>query len=96
MSETALFFGLGVDICAIGAILYITVKQKGKQMKNIITGLVLCSAVAVAAYAGNEVLSMPDAYFSYATNECVKVINYTDEVFACENLPAKFNHVWVK
>ena len=96
MSETALFFELGVDICAIGAILYITVKQKGKQMKNIITGLVLCSAVAVAAIAGNNALSMPDAHFSYATNECVRVINYTDEIFACENLPAKFNHVWVK
>ena len=96
MSATALFFELGVDKLFNDAILYITVKQKGKQMKNIITGLVLCSAVAVAAYAGNEVLSMPDAYFSYATNECVKVINYTDEVFACETLPAKFNHVWVE
>ena len=96
MSATALFFELGVDKLFNDAILYITVKQKGKQMKNIITGLVLCSAVAVAAYAGNEVLSMPDAYFSYATNECVKVINYTDEVFACETLPSKFNHVWVE
>ena len=96
MSETALFFGLGVDKLFNDAILYITVKQKGKQMKNIITGLVLCSAVALAAIAGNEALSMPDAHFSYATNECVKVINYTDEIFACENLPAKFNHVWVK
>ena len=48
------------------------------------------------AIAANSALSMPDAYFSYATNECVKVINYTDEVFACETLPAKFNHVWVE
>jgi len=65
-------------------------------MKNVITGLILASAIAAAAYAGNEILSMPDAYFSYATNECVKVINYTDTVFACENLPARFNHVWVQ
>ena len=65
-------------------------------MKNVITGIVLTSALAIAAYAGNEALSMPDAYFSYATNECVKLINYTDEVFACENLPSKFNHVWVQ
>jgi hypothetical protein len=48
------------------------------------------------AIAANSALSMPDAYFSYATNECVKVINYTDEVFACETLPSKFNHVWVE
>ena len=65
-------------------------------MKNVITGIVLTSALAIAAFTGNEALSMPDAYFSYATNECVKVINYTDEVFACENLPSKFNHVWVQ
>jgi hypothetical protein len=38
---------------------------------------------------------MPDVWFSYATNECVKVINYTDEIFSCETLPTKFNHVWV-
>ena len=60
------------------------------------TGLVLAGTITLAAYAGNEILSMPDAYFSYATNECVKVINYTDEVFACETLPSKFNHVWVE
>jgi len=65
-------------------------------MKNVITGLILTSAIAAAAYAGNEILSMPDVYFSYETNECVKVINYTDTIFACETLPSKFNHVWVK
>jgi transcriptional regulator len=64
--------------------------------KTLTTGIVLAGTITLAAYAGNEVLSMPDAFFSYATNECVKVISYTDEVFACENLPAKFNHVWVK
>ena len=96
MSETALFFELGVDNCVKDAILYVQLSKRANTMKNVITGIVLTSVIAVAAYAGNSILSMPDAYFSYATNECVKVINYTDEIFACETLPSKFNHVWVK
>ena len=47
-------------------------------------------------YLIDTAASMPDVHFSYATNECVKVINYTDEIFSCESLPAKFNHVWVQ
>jgi hypothetical protein len=96
VSETALFFELGVDNCVKDAILYVQLSKRANTMKNVITGIVLTSALAIAAYAGNAALSMPDAHFSYATNECVKVVNYTDEVFACETLPAKFNHVWVK
>jgi hypothetical protein len=65
-------------------------------MKNVIAGLVITLAASAAVVAGNNALSIPDAHFSYLTNECVKVINYTDEIFACETLPSKFNHVWVK
>ena len=64
--------------------------------KTLTTGLVLAGTLAMAAFAGNSFLSTPDVYFSYATDACVKVINYTDEIFACETLPSKFNHVWVK
>ena len=48
-------------------------------------------------YLWLEALSMPDVWFSYSTDECVKVINYdkTDK-YSCENLPSKFNHVWVQ
>ena len=96
MSETALFFELGVDNCVKDAILYVQLSKRANTMnKTLTTGLVLAGTIAMAI-AANSALSMPDAYFSYATNECVKVINYTDEVFACETLPAKFNHVWVK
>ena len=63
--------------------------------KTLTTGLVLAGTIAMAI-AANSALSMPDAHFSYLTNECVKVINYTDEIFACETLPSKFNHVWVQ
>ena len=65
-------------------------------MKNVIAGLVITLGASAAVVAGNNALSMPDAHFSYATNECVKVINYTDEQFDCSNYPSKFNHVWVK
>jgi hypothetical protein len=47
-------------------------------------------------YSLNSALSMPDVHFSYSTGECVEVINYTDEVFACDNYPKKYNHVWVE
>ena len=53
--------------------------------------------VGAVVYLWLEALSMPDVWFSYSTDECVKVINYDkDDKYSCENLPAKFNHVWVK
>ena len=52
--------------------------------------------VAGLGYAVVSAAAMPDVHVSYATNECVKVVNYTDEIFSCDNLPSKFNHVWVQ
>jgi hypothetical protein len=44
-----------------------------------------------------DAASMPDVWFSYSTDECVKVINYDkNDKYSCENLPSKFNHVWVQ
>lgn len=41
--------------------------------------------------------SIPDVYFSYSTDECVLVLNYhEDDNYSCDNLPTKFNHVWVQ
>ena len=48
------------------------------------------------AYALVTAAAMPDVHFSYSTGECVKVVNYTDEQFSCENYPSKFNHVWAQ
>lgn len=60
--------------------------------------IVLASVALVYGtfYLIDTAASMPDVHFSYATNECVKVINYTDEIFSCESLPTKFHHVWVQ
>lgn len=62
--------------------------------------------VAVVAVFGMFVgvdyaLSLPDVHVSYSTNQCVGVTTYQGVFFDslgynCENMPEKFNHVWVK
>lgn len=48
-------------------------------------------------YAMITALMIPDVHFSYSNDICVEVINYTPEDnYSCENLPNKFNHVWVE
>jgi hypothetical protein len=64
-------------------------------MKLLATAMVLLGIGAVG-YAANEAMKMPDVHFSYSTNECVEVVNYTDEQFTCSNYPTKFHHVWVQ
>jgi hypothetical protein len=60
-------------------------------------GLSIAVLLSGFVYLCLESLSMPDVWFSYSTDECVKVINYDKEdQFSCENLPTKFNHVWIK
>ena len=65
-------------------------------MKAVFTIAFAGTMLAGLGYAMTSALSMPDVHVSYATNECVKVVNYTDEIFSCDNLPSKFNHVWVQ
>ena len=57
-----------------------------------VVGVMLLALMFVVGRA----LALPDVHFSYSTNECVKVVNYTDEQFTCDNYPSKFNHVWVE
>lgn len=49
------------------------------------------------AYALTTSLGIPDVHFSHSTGDCVEVINYEEgNNYSCENLPSKFNHVWVE
>lgn len=64
-------------------------------MNNITVAALASIICAGALYVTNTALAIPDVHVSYSTKECVKVINYTDEIFSCENLPTKFNHIWV-
>ena len=60
--------------------------------------VLVISATVVLFYAFlDKAFSIPDVQFSYSSNECVKVLNYVDgENYSCENMPTKFNHVWVQ
>jgi hypothetical protein len=45
--------------------------------------------------------TIPDAQFSHSTGECIEVKNYPtilfeNPIYTCENLPTKYNHIWVK
>lgn len=42
--------------------------------------------------------SMPTVEVSYSTGHCERVIEYVEPKrgYSCENLPAKYNHVWVR
>ena len=65
-------------------------------MKALFTIAFAGTMLAGLGYAMISAAAMPDVHVSYATGECVKVVNYTDEIFSCENYPNKFNHVWVQ
>ena len=63
---------------------------------NYVIATVLVALLGVLVYAVLFAAALPDVHFSYATDACVKVINYTDEIYSCENLPKRYNHVWVR
>ena len=65
--------------------------------KVILTSSVIAALGAGFLYAANAALSIPDVYVSYSTDECVNVVNYREgDDYTCENMPKKFNHVWVQ
>jgi len=65
-------------------------------MKNtLIITAAFVAGFTLVIYLLNSALNMPDVYFSYSTKECTKVVNY-GTMYTCENLPEKYNHIWVK
>lgn len=60
-------------------------------------GFVVAICIGVITYVFLTAMALPDVWFSYSTDECVKVINYVEgDNYSCENMPSKFNHVWVQ
>lgn len=54
-------------------------------------------AIITVAFIVDYISTLPDVHFSYATNQCVEVVNYSsNDNYTCDNLPPKFYHVWVK
>ena len=62
------------------------------MLKNITISVMSVALI----FALNTAVSIPDVQVSHSTNECVQVINYTDEKFSCENMPKRYSKVWVK
>jgi|SaaInl3SG_22_DNA_1037383.scaffolds.fasta_scaffold90564_2 hypothetical protein len=71
-------------------------------MKQVIKTVVVVSAVTAGLFVGIDLaMSTPDVLVSYSTNTCTQVINYEGILFPagnydCENLPEKYNHIYVK
>lgn len=58
-------------------------------------------AFASSVMAMDYAMSIPEVYKSYSSKECVEVKTYPGFVFgkdkySCENMPTKFDLVWVK
>ena len=68
--------------------------------KNVLTVAATAAGICFCLMILSAMLNIPDVLVSYSTNECVEVVNYTEadaiENYTCNNLPSKFNHVWVK
>jgi len=66
-------------------------------MNNLTSAVMFGTMCGLLAYLFLDSMSLPDVWFSYSTDECVKVINYVEgDNYSCENMPSKFNHVWVE
>lgn len=67
-------------------------------MKNT---LYIIIAIGLAFITLDYMLSIPNVLMSHSTGFCVDVENFPGllfghEVYNCENMPTKYNHVWVK
>lgn len=63
--------------------------------KTIIATVLIATAGLV--WAADYAMSLPDVEMSYETGYCTKVINYAQgDNYNCENMPSKYNHIWVK
>lgn len=64
------------------------------KLQGILAGTVLGVIFGYGLHLG---FSIPEVQMSHSTGECVKVINYKEsDTFTCEDLPSRYNHVWVK
>ncbi len=71
--------------------------MKSVIMYIVTIAIVLAAFILTVDYAS----TVPDVLFSHSTGECVGVQNYLailfeNPIYSCENLPTKYNHIWVK
>lgn len=71
-------------------------------MKNLLKSVLSATIVAGALFVLFDLaLTGSDVMVSHSTGACVEVVNYDGIFFDagdynCENLPPKYNHIWVK
>lgn len=64
------------------------------KLQGILGGTILGLLFGYGLHLG---FTIPEVQMSHSTGECVKVINYKEsDNYTCENLPSRYNHVWVK
>ena len=64
------------------------------KLQAIASGLLLGSLFGFGLYMG---FTVPEVQISHSTGECVKVINFKESHnYTCDNLPSRYDHVWVK
>lgn len=56
----------------------------------------IVSALGAAFVIGSYMDGIPDVHFSNSTGICVKVVSFNESEYTCNDLPEKFNTVWVK
>ena len=70
--------------------------SKTEKFTAITWGLAGALLLALLVDTVDTVLDRPDVHYSNSTGECVKVLNYAeDDLYSCDNLPSKYNKVWV-
>ena len=71
--------------------------SKTEKFTAITWGLAGALLLTLLVNAVETSLDRPDVHISHSTGECVRVLNYVeDHNFTCEDLPSKYNKVWVK
>jgi len=72
------------------------------MLKKIVSSLVLYTfCILSIVILLDWILVTPDVHVSHSTGNCVGVTTYDGVFFDslgynCENMPEKYNHVWVK
>lgn len=64
-----------------------------QSLKFFTFGIVILAAFVLLI---SDICKMPDVYYSFKQNHCVRVVNFDpDNYYTCENLPTRYNLIYV-
>tara|TARA_R110000796_G_scaffold158021_1_gene274749 strand:+ start:59 stop:283 length:225 start_codon:yes stop_codon:yes gene_type:complete len=70
--------------------------SKTEKFAAITWGLAGALLLTLLVNTVDTVLDRPDVHYSNSTGDCVRVLNYAEnDRYSCDNLPSKYNKVWV-